>query len=209
LKAKILKAKIGTPLKNGFLTKTPTQIDKSEKIEKLVLKQAPKVLVKPQVDRFKIGDKVVCPPHGVGEINLIKTQKVGGDDHKLFDITILDSGLKISVPVSQAEMRGMRKVMDKRSVEMVYKILKTKRVKSDNQPWNRRSREYWNKITNGSIFEIAEVMRDLSNLKGSKELSFGEKKMLERAQTLLVSEIAIAKARTHDKVMGEIKEIFS
>jgi CarD family transcriptional regulator len=113
------------------------------------------------------------------------------------------------VPVSQAESVGLRKVVDRKAVEKVYAILRTRTAKIDTQTWNRRFREYSTKIKTGSVFEIAEVLRDLSVLSGEKELSFGEKKMLDMAQSLLVAEIAIAKARTHEKVMGELQEIFA
>ena len=78
----------------------------------------------------------------------------------------------------------------------------------DTQTWNRRHREYTQKIKTGSVHEIAKVIRDLSVLKGDKELSFGERKMLESAQGLLVKEISIAKSRTEDAVLSELNELF-
>lgn len=158
---------------------------------------------------FKVGDKVVYPGHGVGEITCLRGRTIGGAEQQFFDITIMDTGMKIMVPVSQAEGVGLRKVVDRRAVEKVYSILRSRSFKIDTQTWNRRFREYSQKIKTGSVFEIAEVLRDLSVLSGEKELSFGEKKMLDTAQNLLVSEIAIAKSRTHEKVMGELQEIFA
>lgn len=157
---------------------------------------------------FRVGDNIVCPPHGVGQITSVKVKSVAGTEQKFFDITIVDSGMKILVPVGQSESVGLRKVVDKKAVDKVYAILKDRRSRIDTQTWNRRYREYSQKIKTGSVYEIAEVLRDLSVLSGEKELSFGEKKMLESAQSLLVSEIAIAKARTQEKVMGELKQIF-
>lgn len=158
---------------------------------------------------FKVGDKVVYPGHGVGEIKSVVTKIVAGTEQQIVDITLLDSGMKIMVPASQAEAVGLRKVVDKKAVDKVYQILRDRNFKIDTQTWNRRFREYSQKIKTGSVYEIAEVLRDLSVLSVDKELSFGEKKMLDTAQTLLVSEIAIAKARSHDKVMVELKEIFA
>ncbi len=158
---------------------------------------------------FKVGDKVVYPGHGVGEINTLKSRNIGGTDAQFFEITIVETGMKIMVPVGQAESVGLRKVVDRKAVEKVYAILRTRTAKIDTQTWNRRFREYSTKIKTGSVFEIAEVLRDLSVLSAEKELSFGEKKMLDMAQGLLVAEIAIAKARTHEKVMGELQEIFA
>jgi CarD family transcriptional regulator len=158
---------------------------------------------------FKAGDKVVYPGHGVGEINAIVTKSIVGTEQKVFEITILSSGMKIMVPVPQAEAVGLRRVVDKKAVDKVYQILRERNFKIDTQTWNRRFREYSQKIETGSVFEIAEVLRDLSVLSADKELSFGEKKMLDKAKNLLVSEIAIAKARPQERVMGELREIFS
>lgn len=158
---------------------------------------------------FKTGDKIVYPGHGVGEIEGIRTTVLGGQEHHIYNIKILDSGMKVMVPVSQASAVGLRKIVDKKAIEEVFSILKDRDFKIDTQTWNRRFREYSQKIKTGSVFEIAIVLRDLLVLSADKELSFGEKKMLDMAETLLVSEIAIAKARPHDKVVGELRALFA
>lgn len=158
---------------------------------------------------FKNGDKIVYPGHGVGEIEGIRTTVLGGQEHHIYNIKILDSGMKVMVPVSQAAAVGLRKIIDKKAIDEVFSILKDRDFKIDTQTWNRRFREYSQKIKTGSVFEIAIVLRDLSVLSADKELSFGEKKMLDMAETLLVSEIAIAKARPHDKVVGELRALFA
>ncbi len=158
---------------------------------------------------FKVGDKIVYPGHGVGEIEGIRTTVLGGQEHHIYNIQILDSGMKVMVPVSQAAAVGLRRIIDKRAIDQVYEILKDRDFKIDTQTWNRRFREYSQKIKTGSVYEIAVVLRDLSVLSADKELSFGEKKMLDMAETLLVSEIAIAKARPHDKVVGELRSLFN
>ena len=117
--------------------------------------------------------------------------------------------MKASVPLSQADAVGLRRVCDRRAIDRVFTILRDRNFKIDTQTWNRRFREYSQKIKTGSVFEIAEVMRDLAVLGSGKELSFGEKKMLDTAESLLVSEIAIAKARTHEKVVVELRALFS
>jgi CarD family transcriptional regulator len=158
---------------------------------------------------FKVGDKIVYPGHGVGEIEGIRTTTLGGQEHHIYNIKILDSGMKVMVPVSQASAVGLRKIIDKKAIDEVFSILKDRDFKIDTQTWNRRFREYSQKIKTGSVFEIAVVLRDLSVLSADKELSFGEKKMLDMAETLLVSEIAIAKSRPHDKVVGELRALFA
>jgi len=99
--------------------------------------------------------------------------------------------------------------LGKEMVAKVYKILRDKKVEIDQQTWNRRYREYTEKIKTGSVLEIAKVLRDLFVLKGDKELSFGERKMLDTARNLLVKELAIAKAHTEEKIMEELKGIFA
>ncbi len=156
---------------------------------------------------YQVGDKVVYPAHGVGEIKAVQSKNIGGKEHKFFDILIMDSGMKIMVPVDQSDSVGLRPVVDKKTVDKIYKILQDRKVRIDTQTWNRRYREYTQKIKTGSVYEMAEVLRDLSVLSSGKELSFGEKKMFDTVRELLVSEIAIAKARTHDRVRGELQTL--
>ena len=158
---------------------------------------------------FKVGDKVVYPGHGVGEVNTVRVKKIAGTEQQFFDITIMDTGMKIMIPTVQAQSVGLRRVVDKKAIDKVYTILKDRDFRIDTQTWNRRFREYSQKIKTGSVFEIAEVIRDLSVLSIDKELSFGEKKMLDTAQNLLSSEIAVARSRSQDKVMGELRALFN
>lgn len=156
---------------------------------------------------FNEEDKVVYPAHGVGVIDSIKLRKVSGSEQKFYNITIIETGMKIMVPVAQAETVGLRRVVDSKTVDEVYDILKQKNVKVDTQTWNRRYREYSQKIKTGSVLEIARVIRDLSVLKGDKDLSFGEKKMLDTAQGLLVKELSIAKSSTETKIKAELEQL--
>ena len=182
----------------------PTLVTRAS-IEKVVTQSVAPV----DVISFKVGDKIVYPGHGVGEVEGVRTTVLGGQEHHIYNIKILESGMKVMVPLSQASSVGLRKVVDKRAIDEVYTILKDRDFKIDTQTWNRRFREYSQKIKTGSVYEIAIVLRDLSVLSADKELSFGEKKMLDMAESLLVSEIAIAKARPHDKVAGELKALFT
>ncbi len=156
---------------------------------------------------FNVGDKVVYPAHGVGTIDAIQARKVGGDEQKYYMLTILETGMKIMVPVSQVKTVGLRKVVDTKTIDKVYDILRDRNVELDTQTWNRRYREYTQKIKTGSVFEIAKVIRDLSVLRSDKELSFGERKMLDTAQGLLIKEISIAKARPEDSIKAELQQI--
>jgi CarD family transcriptional regulator len=159
------------------------------------------------VHEFKAGDKVVYPAHGVGVVDNVELRKISGCEHKFYSITILETGMKIMVPTGQCQTVGLRKVVDIKTVDKVYDILKDRSVTIDNQTWNRRYREYTQKIKTGSVLEIASVIRELSVLKSDKELSFGEKRMLDTAQGLLVKEISIAKARPESTIKAELSKI--
>jgi CarD family transcriptional regulator len=102
----------------------------------------------------------------------------------------------------------LREIIGEDQVEEVYEILQERDITVDNQTWNRRYREYMDKIKSGSVYEIAEVLRDLSLLKFEKELSFGERKMLDTARSLLVKELSIAQGITEENTLKEIQKIF-
>ena len=158
---------------------------------------------------FVVGDKAVYPVHGVAEVVALENRDIGGNKTPVYILKILETGLKIIVPTINAGSVGLRDLINSKQVKEVYSILKSRDVPRDTQTWNRRYREYMEKIKTGSVFEIAEVMRDLCVLRTSKELSFGERKMLENARTLLVKELAIAKGVTEDKIGEEIDSIFT
>ncbi|HON38215.1 MAG: CarD family transcriptional regulator [Desulfomonilia bacterium] len=143
---------------------------------------------------FKVGDTVVYPAHGVSEVEAIETREISGNKISFFILKVLDTQMTVMVPVTNVKNVGIRELIDKKGIEKVLDILKERSVTVDNQTWNRRYREYMEKIKSGSAFEIAEVLRDLNILKRGKELSFGERKMYDTAKNLLVNEIAISKS---------------
>ncbi len=157
---------------------------------------------------FKVGDKAVYPAHGVGEVKSIEVKEIMGAKQTFYILQILDSGMKIMVPTNNVHAVGLREVISDDEVEGVYEILKQRDITIDNQTWNRRYREYMDKIKTGSVYEIAEVLRDLSLLKFKKELSFGERKMLDTAKTLLIKELSICEGREENEVEGDIGLIF-
>lgn len=157
---------------------------------------------------FKVGDNAVYPGHGVGVVTAIETKEIFGKKQTFYSIKILDNGMKIMVPKENVESVGLRAIISKKEANEVFKILRKKNIKIDNQTWNRRYREYMEKIKTGSIYEIAEVLRDLFLLKVDKELSFGERKMLDTARSLLIKELALAKRINEKKVEDEVKDIF-
>ncbi|MCA9676293.1 MAG: CarD family transcriptional regulator [Kofleriaceae bacterium] len=158
---------------------------------------------------FQVGDKAVYPVHGVAEVVSLESRDIGGSSTSVYILQILETGLKIMVPVTNAGTVGLREIITSKQVKEVYAILKSRDVPRDTQTWNRRYREYMEKIKTGSVFEIAEVLRDLSVLRSTKDLSFGERRMLETARSLLVREIALAKGSPEDKVGAEIDAMFT
>jgi CarD family transcriptional regulator len=142
---------------------------------------------------FKVGDIVVYPAHGVSEVEAIETREISGSKISFFILKVLDTEMTVMVPVTNVQNVGIRELIDSKGITRVMNILKERSVSVDNQTWNRRYREYMEKIKSGSAFEIAEVLRDLNILKRGKELSFGERKMYDTAKNLLVNEISTSK----------------
>ncbi len=165
---------------------------------------------KPEVTpvNFVVGDKAVYPAHGVGEITGIEDRAIGKQTKQFYVLTILDSGMKIMVPTDNAAQVGLRVVITDEQASEVYEILRAPEVAVDTQPWNRRYREYMEMLKSGSPYEVAKVLRDLYRLKFDKDLSFGERRLLDTARTLLVKELALAKNCDETKVMADIQDIF-
>jgi CarD family transcriptional regulator len=157
---------------------------------------------------FEVGDKAVYPVHGVAEVVALEQRDVGGSNIPVYILKILDTGMKIMVPTVNAGSVGLRDLITSKQVKEVYSILKSRDIPRDTQTWNRRYREYMEKIKTGSVFEIAEVMRDLCVLRTTKELSFGERKMLDTARGLIIKELALAKGVGDDKIGAEIDALF-
>ena len=158
---------------------------------------------------FSIGDKAVYPSQGVAEIVGIEKKEIFGKIQRFYVLRALDSGLRILVPLDKAEQVGLRRVADKDEIQEVLAILRDKEIHIDRQTWNRRYRGFMEKIKSGSLFEVAEVFRDLYRLKETKTLSFGERRMLDTAKNLIVKELSVAKNTTEVKVEKELERIFS
>lgn len=157
---------------------------------------------------FKVGDNAVYPSHGVGVVRGVQEKSIGGKKKYFYILQLLENGSTILIPTNKVKDVGLRSIIAKKDVPKIYKILKAKEVSVDNQTWNRRYREYMEKIKTGSVYEIAEVMRDLYRLKNDKDLSFGERKMLDTAKSLLIKELSLAQQIKEEIVESEIREIF-
>ena len=157
---------------------------------------------------FKVGDMAVYPTHGVGVIESIESKEISGNTHTFYVLRVLGNGMTIMIPTSNAKTVGLRQIISQKQVSKVYKILRKKDIEIDAQTWNRRYREYLEKIKTGSIFEVAGVLRDLFLLRLGKDLSFGERRMLDTARNLLIKELSIAKKSPEKSIEKELKRIF-
>jgi len=158
---------------------------------------------------FKVGDRAVYPGQGVAEITGIESKQISGNTVVLYMLRVLDTDKKIMIPVSKVRSVGLRKVIGNEEIEQVYDVLRDQNHKVDRQTWNRRYRRYVEKINTGSLFDIAEVLRDLSRLKYTKSLSFGERKMLDQARTLLVKELSVARRLSEEDVADELDQLIA
>ncbi|MFW8600318.1 CarD family transcriptional regulator [Desulfobacterota bacterium M19] len=158
---------------------------------------------------FDVGDMAVYPAHGVGQIEAIETRDVGELQQVFYVIRIVDTNMVVMVPTTSSSHVGLRSIINADEVDNVYSILREKDVVITARPWNQRYREYMEKIKTGSVYEIAEVLRDLYALQEDKTLSFGERKMMDTAQSLLVKEISIADQINEEAVSERITHIFA
>lgn len=157
----------------------------------------------------KIGDLAVYPAQGVAEFTAIESKEVMGRKMTFYVLKVLDSNKKIMIPIEKLESVGLRPVINSKEVAEVYDILRARDVNISDETWVRRYRSYDEKMKTGSIHEIAEVLRDLNLRKLEKELSFGERRMLDTARRLIIQEVSIAKKGTKDDIEEEIDHIFT
>lgn len=157
---------------------------------------------------FKIGDKVVYPMHGAGVIENIEEREVLGVNHKYYVLKIPIGSMKVFIPLSKVEEIGVRSIIDKGDLPLVFKILQGE-TNPLSANWNRRYRANLEKLKSGDIFEVAEVVRDLTLRDKDKGLSSGEKRMLENARQILISEIVLAKDIDEKRADQMILEMFA
>ena len=156
---------------------------------------------------FKMGDKAVYPAHGVAEVVGIEKKEINTIVCSFYVLKVMASGMQILVPKEKADQVGLRPIATNQEIEEVFEILRDQDVHIDKQTWNRRHRGFMEKIKTGSLFDVAEVYRDLYRLKSSKVLSFGERKMLDNAKQLIVKELAVARKWTEEKVEKELEKV--
>ncbi len=151
----------------------------------------------------------VYPAHGVGRIESVEKRDIAGQPQQFYILRIVDNEMIIMIPTANAASLGLRDIISSRQATEIFKILRQRVDAPESQTWNRRYRDYMKKIKTGSAVEVAEVLRDLFLLKVAKDLSFGERKMLDTARNLLIKEISIARKASEEKVAEELDSIFN
>ncbi|NVB38093.1 CarD family transcriptional regulator [Pseudenhygromyxa sp. WMMC2535] len=158
---------------------------------------------------FQVGDKTVYPGYGVAEITGIENREISGSQQKFYVLRVLGKDMTLMVPMSNADSVGLRNLVTPEEVDQVYEVLRKRGEKISTATWNRRHREYMDKIRTGDLSKIATVLRDLCLLRSDKDLSYGERNMLEMARGLLVQELALAKEMGEEAIDSEIEAIFA
>jgi CarD family transcriptional regulator len=145
---------------------------------------------------FHIGDKVVYPTHGVGIVEQIHCWPSSGSSQKFYLLRIYSNSLRVMVPFSNAASVGLRRIVKAREIERIIAFLAQGGVEPSSD-WKCRFKENTDKMRSGSLLQVAEVLKCLLRVCKAKELSFRERKMLDRARYLLISEIAVVKNLSH------------
>lgn len=150
------------------------------------------------IKMFNVGDYIVYPMHGAGTVDAIEEKNILGEKQSYYIIK-MPGEVKVMVPTAKAEEVGVRSIIDKSSADRVFKILEEDETEMS-QNWNKRYRDNMEKMKSGDIYEVADVVRNLSFKQKEKGLSTGEKKMLLNARQILISELALAESSSQDEV---------
>jgi len=157
---------------------------------------------------FKVGDKIVYPMHGVGEIDSIEKKVILGKKNEYYMITIISNSMKVMIPVNNAKDIGIRSIIPKKDIKKVVAILSTEAAAIE-EDWKLRYQNNIDKVKSGSIYEVAEVARDLFKRGNEKELSIMERKLYENAYQLITYEVAMSKGIPIDEAGNIVSEALS
>ncbi len=156
---------------------------------------------------FQVGDKVVYPMHGAGIIEAIEEKEILGEKHHYYVMKLPIGDMKVMIPTDNVEGVGLRQVIDEKEVDRVLEVLRAGKSNMSAN-WNRRYRANMEKIKSGDIYEVAEVVRNLMIRDKEKGLSTGERKMLDNARQILVSELVLAKGMDEEEVTSLLDGLF-
>jgi len=168
----------------------------------------PKPPPPPRDFTLSVGDKAVHPSHGLAEVTAIEHREIGSMKGEFYILRIIDNGMRVMVPRASSSAAGIRPVMSAKEADRVLETMKAREVAVDLQPWSRRFRAYTEMIKCGSPHEVAKVLRDMYRLKFDKDLSFGERRLLDQAKSLLMKELAAAKGVTEPVLQAQVDDMF-
>jgi CarD family transcriptional regulator len=157
---------------------------------------------------LKVGDLVVYPAHGVGRIESIEDKTLKNDANCFVVLRILENGMQIMIPSRNLKEVGIRPLITKKEVNNLYAQLKQPPVFAEASNWNRRHRHYLDKLRTGSLSDVCDVLRELMTMRGEKELSFGERKLLDTARALLIKEVSMVTQRNEETISQELDSLF-
>jgi len=157
---------------------------------------------------YEAGDRVIYPLHGTAIIKKIIKKKVKDESLKFYVLEIPEEKLTIQIPIVAAEEIGLRKVVSSKKAEEVLKTLLKKRKSKISKNWNRRFKKNIEKLKRNDVIDLAEVVRNLSLRKRDSGLSIGEKRMLEKAKKMLVSEISYAQNINEEEALAKVESCF-
>ena len=157
---------------------------------------------------LKKGAKVVYPAHGIGVVEKVEKMKENNKTTHLYSIRIDESDMTIRVPAKSAAKIGIRSVITDKEVPKILKVLKVKAKPGSSQNWHKRQKSYLDRIKSGSIYDLAEILRELTQIMGRKELSFGEQRLYDNVRLLLIMEIAEAKGIVKQKASVLLDKAF-
>lgn len=157
---------------------------------------------------YQVGDKIVYPMHGAGVIESIEEKEVLGEKKKYYILKIPVAGMKVMIPVEKVSSLGIREVTDQSQFSALISVLKEKDENSSVN-WNKRYRLNMDKIKTGNIFEVADVVKNLMRREKDKGLSTGEKKMLESARKILISELILMKGINSDQATQFLEDVIN
>jgi len=160
---------------------------------------------------FSVGELVVYPAQGVGKVEKIEEQDVGGAITQFFIVRILSNNVTLMVPVSNADNVGLRPVSDEKRGAGILQYLEDRSdfTGYSGQNWNRRYREYSDKLKSKDLKDVAYVLKELFLISKDKELSFGERRLLEQAMGLITMELSYALSVDQSQAKSKVEQLFA
>lgn len=163
---------------------------------------------------FSLNEKIVYAGHGVARVTRIIEKKIVGQTSKFYELSFLSKDVKVLVPINSTKSVGIRSLSSREHIDKVFEELSKPTIKNNCSEfnvsnWNKRNKEYQNKLRSGSLIDLAQIYKDLKFISTNKELSFGEKNLLSQAEALLVEEISLIRHNKQEETVEHIRSLFN